>query len=300
MSAPYEVLLYYRYFPVDDPGRYVEEHRVLCQELELRGRILVASEGINGTVSGRTEQTARYRSWMQTQPGSRGMVFKADPADRHVFKKLTIKVRREIVTLGLPEEHDPDPQQTTGRYLSPKEFYDAMQDPQAVILDARNDYESEIGRFRNAICPQVQHFRQLPQWIRAHRTLLEGKRILTYCTGGIRCEKFSGFLLQEGFDDVSQLEGGIVTYGRDPDTAGKDFEGSCYVFDERLSVPVNHVNPSIISHCTHCGQPSQRYCNCAHPPCNVQFFCCPDCEISFGRYCGIACRTDNERLACPL
>ncbi len=296
---PFEVLLYYLYFPIEDPEDYVEEHRALCEKLELRGRILVAREGINGTLSGRTEDTQRYREWMQAQPASSAITFKADPADGHAFRKLAIKARREIVTLGLPSEEDLDPNETTGRYLSPQEFYDAMQDPDAVILDARNDYESELGKFRNAICPEVANFREFPQWIRQHRDLLEGKRILTYCTGGIRCEKFSGFLVNEGFDNVSQLEGGIVTYGRDPAVQGKDFEGSCYVFDERISVPVNHVNPSVIAHCQHCGTPSERYRNCAYAPCNAQFFCCPACEESFGKFCRTSCRDQAAEISSP-
>lgn len=290
MDVSYEVLLYYRYFPIEDPEAYVAEHRALCEDLGLWGRILVASEGINGTLSGLAENTRRYQEFMRNQPGTHDMAFKVDPADGHVFNKLSIKARAEIVTLGLPEEEDLDPNRITGRYLSPKEFYEAMQDPQAVILDARNDYESEVGKFRNAICPEVEHFRDFPEWIRQHRSLLEGKRILTYCTGGIRCEKFSGFLVQEGFDDVNQLHGGIVTYGRDPEVQGRDFEGSCYVFDERITVPVNHVNPTTISHCAHCGEPCERYRNCAYAPCNAQFFLCPSCEESSGRFCGDSCR----------
>jgi UPF0176 protein len=290
VSAPYEVLLYYNYFPVPNAERYVVEHRALCQELGLLGRILVAPEGINGTVSGLREQTQRYRALLSEEQGTEDMEFKVDPADGHVFQKLSIKARQEIVTLGLPGELDINPNQATGHYLSPKAFYEAMQDPNTIVLDGRNDYESELGRFRNALCPEVGNFRDFPQWIRDHRNLLDGKRILTYCTGGIRCEKLSGYLIQEGFEDVSQLHGGIVTYGRDPEVQGRDFDGSCYVFDQRIGVPVNQANPTIISHCAHCEIPCERYRNCGHKPCNAQFFCCPSCEEGLGRYCSEACR----------
>ncbi len=290
MTSPYQVLLYYRYCEIADPESYVREHREWCESLGLLGRILVAKEGINGTVSGERASTAAYMDGLRREKGTHDTHFKIDPADGHVFKKLSIKAREEIVTLGLPGEEDIDPNATTGTYLSPKEFFDAMQDPDVVILDGRNDYESELGHFRQAICPEVEHFRDFPEWIRKHRDLLEGKRILTYCTGGIRCEKLSGYLLQEGFENVAQLSGGIVTYGRDPEVQGRDFEGSCYVFDQRISVPVNQANPTIISHCRHCESPSQRYRNCAYKPCNAQFFCCENCEESFGRYCGEACR----------
>ena len=225
MSAPYEVLLYYRYFPISDPEAYVASHRVLCERLGLLGRILVASEGINGTVSGLAESTTIYRERLLAEEGSADMEFKIDPADAHVFPKLSIKARDEIVTLGLGDE-DLDPNAVTGDYLSPRAFYEAMKDPNAVVIDARNNYEWQLGKFRNAICPEVDSFRELPEWVRENRHLLEGKRILTYCTGGIRCEKFSGFLKQEGFEDVSQLHGGIVTYGRDPEVQGEDFEGA--------------------------------------------------------------------------
>lgn len=295
MSSPYEVLLYYRYFSVEKPQEYVSEHLKLCEELGLLGRILVAREGINGTVSGLREHTQAYQAILRAQPGTGDMEFKVDPADGHSFEKLSIKARDEIVTLGLSSSEDIDPNETTGHYLSPEEFYEAMQDPNAVILDARNDYESQLGKFRNAICPNVDSFRDLPQWIRDHRAELEGKRILTYCTGGIRCEKFSGYLLSEGFEDVSQLHGGIVTYGRDTEIQGRDFEGQCYVFDQRIGVPVNTANPSVVADCKHCGVPIERYRNCGFTPCNAQFFCCSDCEESRGSFCSEACR--EQKLA---
>ncbi len=296
MSALYEVLLYYRYFSIEEPQEYVSEHRRLCEELGLFGRILVAREGINGTVSGLREQTQAYQEYLRSKPGTDEMEFKVDPADGHAFQKLSIKARDEIVTLGLSLCEDIDPNETTGNYLSPKDFYEAMQDPNAVIVDARNEYESQLGKFRNAICPDVDSFRDLPQWIRDHRSELEGKRILTYCTGGIRCEKFSGFLLSEGYEDVSQLHGGIVTYGRDPETQGRDFEGQCYVFDQRIGVQVNRENPSVIASCRHCGVPIERYRNCGFTPCNAQFFCCKECEESRGRFCSEACREQTMAL----
>ena len=296
MSALYEVLLYYRYFSIEEPQEYVSEHRRLCEELGLFGRILVAREGINGTVSGLREQTQAYQEYLRSKPGTDEMEFKVDPADGHAFQKLSIKARDEIVTLGLSLCEDIDPNETTGNYLSPKDFYEAMQDPNAVIVDARNEYESQLGKFRNAICPDVDSFRDLPQWIRDHRSELEGKRILTYCTGGIRCEKFSGFLLSEGYEDVSQLHGGIVTYGRDPETQGRDFEGQCYVFDQRIGVQVNRENPSVIASCRHCGVQIERYRNCGFTPCNAQFFCCKECEESRGRFCSEACREQTMAL----
>lgn len=288
-TEPYRVLLYYRFTPVEDVEAVAAEQRVLCEELELRGRILVGREGINGTVSGRAAQTAAYMRAMNALPLTKGMEFKVDPVEGHVFPKLSVKVRDEVVTFGL-EGEGIDPWELTGVHLSPEEFREAMENEDVVLLDGRNDYETALGRFRGAICPEVEHFREFPEWVRAHRELLEGKKILTYCTGGIRCEKLSGLLLREGFEEVYQLAGGIIQYGKDEATRGRDFEGLCYVFDERVGVEVNRTETRrVISRCRHCGELSARYRNCGWPECNAQFFCCEGCEAERGRYCSEDC-----------
>src|SRR5699024_6571997 len=140
-------------------------------------------------------QTEKYMTAMKNDPLFSDMIFKIDPHDGHAFKKMHVRSRPELVTLRL--EDDINPKQLTGNYLSPEEFYKAMKDDDTVILDARNDYEYDIGHFRGAIRPDIRTFRDLPDWVRENKQLLEGKRILTYCTGGIRCEKFSGWLVRE-------------------------------------------------------------------------------------------------------
>jgi UPF0176 protein len=290
MEKPYEVLLYYRYFKLDDPEEYARRHRELCEELGLRGRILIAREGINGTVSGTRENCARYREALDDDPLTQGIAWKIDEEDGHVFPRLSIKVREEVVTLELGDE-DLNPVDLTATHLKPSEWREAMKEDNVVILDARNDYEWEIGRFEGAILPEVPSFKDLPGWVREHRSELEGKKILTYCTGGIRCEKFSGFLLQEGYDDVYQLGGGIVTYGKDEEVRGEGYEGECYVFDERLSVPVNRTGKAtVVSQCCCCGEPSIRYRNCFWEPCNAQILLCEKCEEEKGCYCDSRCR----------
>jgi UPF0176 protein len=289
MTNTHEVLLYYRYFKLNGPKEYAREHRQLCEELDLKGRILIANEGINGTVSGTRENCARYREILDTDPLTSGIAWKIDEESGHVFPRLSIKVRPEVVTLELGDE-DFNPVDLTATHLKPAEWREAMKEENVVILDARNDYEWEIGRFEGAILPDVPSFRDLPGWVREHRGELEGKKILTYCTGGIRCEKFSGFLLQEGFEDVYQLDGGIVTYGKDEEVQGEGYEGECYVFDERLSVPVNRTEgASVISKCVVCGEPTVRYRNCAWMPCNEQFLICEECEKEQGCYCESRC-----------
>jgi UPF0176 protein len=165
-----------------------------------------------------------------------------------------------------------------------------MQREGAIVIDARNYYEYDLGHFRNAIRPEVKTFREFPQWVRENLSQYKDRPILTYCTGGIRCEKFSGFLLREGFTDVAQLHGGIVTYGKDPEAQGKLFDGRCYVFDERVSVPVNRSGEEVVvSHCLHCGIVSDRYVNCANLDCDTQHFCCEECEEPHRRSCSREC-----------
>lgn len=294
-ASPYEVLLYYRYVPIEDPERYHQEHRELCESLDLRGRIIVGKEGINGTVSGTSGNTRKYREALRSDPRTSDIEFKIDPAEAHVFPKLSIKVREEIVTLGLEEAEDIDPNELTGERLSPREFYEAMQEEDVVLIDGRNDYEAELGHFKNAICPPIGNFREFPDWLKEHEAELRGKKILTYCTGGIRCEKLSGLIRNEGFDEVFQLDGGIVKYGKDPETRGRDFDGLCYVFDQRVGVEVNHTETRrIISHCRFCGVEEPNYGNCHWPDCNAQIFVCPECRNEHGLYCGDSCRVSHE------
>lgn len=290
-AAPFQVLLYYRYVSIESPEAYMKAHRAICEELELRGRIIIGEEGINGTVSGSVESTNAYVATMHADPRFSGMEFKIDEADDHVFPKLSIKVRDEIVRLGLDETTDIDPNALTGERLSPAEFYTKMQEEEVVIIDGRNDYEAELGRFKNAICPSVENFREFPDWLRENADKLRGKQILTYCTGGIRCEKLSGLIKEEGFDDVYQLDGGIVKYGKDPEIRGRDFDGLCYVFDERVGVEVNRTDTrKVISHCRYCGAEEPNYGNCKWPDCNEQIFVCPSCREEHGLFCSDACR----------
>ncbi len=292
---PYLVLLYYLYTDIANPEQYCEEHRALCESHELLGRIIVAKEGINGTVSGTREACEAYMKAMHSDPLTAEITFKVDEEQSHVFPKLSVKARSEIVTLGLGSE-DLSPNVTTGHHLTPSEWKEQMKDPDAIILDARNDYEFDLGHFKGAIRPDIGNFKELPDWIQEHRSQLEGKKILTYCTGGIRCEKFSGYLVQEGFENVNQLLGGIVEYGKDPEARGENYDGECYVFDQRIGVPVNHVNPKTVSRCKHCNTGSTRYVNCAHAPCNAQHFCCEPCQKNYKRYCCIECQEADIQI----
>lgn len=289
MAAPFQVLLYYFYNHFPDPEGYREEHIELCKRLNLRGRILVGAEGINGTVSGTPENCSAYQDYMDNHPLTAGLEWKVDEVDAHQFPRLSIKVREEIVPLGLKNQ-DFSPREVTGEYLNPTQWHEMMNEDDTVIIDARNQYEWELGHFEGALLPEVESFRELVDWVRERKEEFQGKKVMTYCTGGIRCEKFSGFLKKEGLEDVYQLHGGIVTYGKDEQTKGDGWKGSCYVFDERIKVPVNHTHSAeVIATCIHCGDRSERYKNCEWSPCNARHFCCEACEKESHGYCGDAC-----------
>ncbi|MCM2983307.1 hypothetical protein CHI02_17010 [Niallia circulans] len=287
--SEYRVLLYYKYVPIENPEELTKEHLAFCKELGLLGRILISHEGINGTVSGTVEQTDKYIEAMRQDPRFSDTIFKIDEADGHAFKKMHVRHKKELVNLSL--EDDVDPLKLTGKHLKPAEFYEKMQDPDTIVIDARNDYEYDLGHFRGAIKPEIETFRELPQWIKENKDKLEGKKILTYCTGGVRCEKFSGWLMKEGFEDVSQLDGGIVTYGKDPEVQGELWDGQCYVFDQRISVPVNQKEHVIVGRDFFTGEPCERYVNCANPECNRKMLCSEENEEKYMRSCSHECRT---------
>jgi UPF0176 protein len=286
--SEYRVLLYYKYVPIENPEELTKEHLAFCKELGLLGRILISHEGINGTVSGTVEQTDKYIEAMRQDPRFSDTIFKIDEADGHAFKKMHVRHKKELVNLSL--EDDVDPLELTGKHLKPTEFYEQMQDSNTVVIDARNDYEYDLGHFRGAIKPEIETFRELPQWIKENKDMLEGKKILTYCTGGVRCEKFSGWLMKEGFEDVSQLDGGIVTYGKDPEVKGELWDGQCYVFDQRISVPVNQKEHVVVGRDFFTGEPCERYVNCANPECNRKMLCSEENEEKYMRSCSHECR----------
>lgn len=292
--SDYQVLLYYKYTTIDDPETFAKEHLAFCKEIGLKGRILVAEEGINGTVSGTTEATEKYKNAMHADPRFSDMVFKIDEADKHAFKKMFVRPRKEIVSLHL--EHDLSPLEVTGKYLEPEEFREALQDPDTVILDARNDYEYDLGHFRGAIRPDIKAFRELPNWVEENRDQFDGKKVVTYCTGGIRCEKFSGWLKTAGFDDVAQLHGGIATYGKDEKTKGEFWDGMMYVFDERISVPINRVEHTIVGKDHFDGTPCERYINCANPHCNKQILASEENDEKYLHSCSHECRVHPDNL----
>lgn len=283
----YRVLLYYNYTKIEDPETFAQEHRAFCRDLGIKGRILVALEGINGTLSGTKAATERYMEMMLADERFKDTYFKIDESAGHAFKKLFVRPRTELVALHLAE--DIDPHQLTGNYLEPQAFREALLDDETIVIDARNDYEYDLGHFRGAIRPAIRNFRELPEWIRENKEQFMDKKIVTYCTGGIRCEKFSGWLLREGFEDVAQLHGGIAAYGKDEATRGELWDGKMYVFDERISVEINQVDKQIVGKEWFDGTPCERYINCSNPECNRQILVSEENEQKYLGACSIHC-----------
>ncbi|HEX8329294.1 MAG TPA: rhodanese-related sulfurtransferase [Hymenobacter sp.] len=279
----YQVLLYYCYTPLENPEQFREEHHRLCLDLDLRGRIIVAAEGLNGTVSGTVESCARYMAAVKADPRFAALEFKVDNVAAHTFQKLHVRVKPEIVHSSLRHVR---PHEKTGQHLSPEEFKALKDREDVVVVDVRSDYEYNLGRFKNAVTLDMENFRDFPERVEQLKQFKD-KKILTYCTGGVKCEKASAFLLEQGFENVYQLHGGIIKYGIE--VGGEDFDGQCYVFDNRVAVDVNRVNPTIISRCQHCQQPSNRLVNCANPHCNAHLPLCEPCGEQLQGACSEAC-----------
>ncbi|MGF7050787.1 putative sulfurtransferase [Paenibacillus sp. DS2015] len=214
---------------------------------------------------------------------------------------MHVRHRDEIVTLRNNEQIDPTV--NTGKRLNPKQFYEYLQRDDVIVIDGRNNYEYDIGHFRNAIRPEVENFKEFPEWLRENISEHKDKPIITYCTGGIRCEKLSSVLLDQGFKDVYQLDGGIVTYGKDPEVKGRLFDGKCYVFDDRISVTINQTEEDkMISTCKHCDEPSDRYINCTDNVCDKRHICCEKCEEVTKGFCSTECEEESttSAAACEL
>jgi UPF0176 protein len=284
--SSYQTLLYYCYTPLVEAEQFAAEHLRFCKSLNLVGRIIVADEGLNGTVSGTKESCKQYMDTVLADPRFAHTDFKIDEVDKPSFIKMHCRYKSEIVHSGLRDPQVINPLERTGIHLEPKDFMEMKDQDDVVVLDVRSDYEHNLGRFKNAITLDIQNFREFPEKIN-ELAQYRDKKIITYCTGGIKCEKASALLLHEGFKEVYQLHGGIIKYGKE--AGGKDFDGKCYVFDNRVAVDVNTINPTIASTCRNCGTSTTKMINCANPECNEHFTQCDACGIGLEGSCSTDC-----------
>jgi UPF0176 protein len=282
----YNTLLYYCYASIENAEAYTQEHLAFCKSLGLVGRIIIADEGINGTVSGPAEKCKVYMEHLHADARFAHTEFKIDEVSEPSFIKMHVRYKSEIVHSGLRDPKYIDPTKETGKHLEPMDFMEMMNHEDVVVLDVRSNYEHNVGRFKNAVTLDIDNFRDFPAKIN-ELAQYKDKKILTYCTGGIKCEKASALLLKEGFKDVYQLHGGIIKYGKE--AGGKDFEGKCYVFDNRITVDVNAVNPVVVSHCRNCGNITDKMINCANPECNEHFTQCNACGEALQGACSREC-----------
>lgn len=264
------VILFYKYVTITDPEEFAADQRALCARLRLKGRILIATEGINGTLAGSVEAVNLYVSALHADPHFSDVEVKVSPGDADTFPKLVVKVRPEIVTLAAgPLKPDQSNQ------LSPAEWKRTIEtDPDVVLLDVRNRFESAAGKFEGAVVCEIEHFRELPAYIDELEPLKE-KKVLMYCTGGIRCEKASALLRSRGFENVFQLHGGIVTYQEQ--FGNEHWKGECFVFDQRMTVRVDEGLVQI-GRCAHTDRPTSRFVNCLHDPCHKLFILSEEAE----------------------
>lgn len=284
----YSVLLYYIYTPIEDVVEYRDVHHKFCIENNLLGRIIVAPEGLNGTVSGLKEDCQKYMDWLHADPRFAAIDFKVEEHETHAFQKLYVRIKKEIVHSELPV----NPLEKTGKHLEPEDFKTLLNDPNVVLVDMRSNYEHSVGKFKGAITFDMENLRELPEHVHEIEHLKD-KKVITYCTGGIKCEKASAYLISQGFSDVYQLHGGIIKYGLE--AGGENFDGKCYVFDNRLTTEVNKINPEIISKCHICGTASDRMVNCANPECNEHLPICEKCGSEMEGACSEACRVHPKK-----
>ncbi len=285
----HSILLYYKYIPLEHPEKITGLQKVLCQKLNLKGRIIIAKEGINGTVEGLDHDITTYMEETRKIPEFADIQFKISKGTGTAFPRLSVKTRNEIVTLGRPELF-PRPGETGAAYLSPDELHSWFQNKEKdfVIFDMRNDYEFEAGRFDNSVVMPVRYFRDIPQHVREIEKM-KHKTVVAVCTGGVRCEKGTAYLKKElGFKDVYQLHEGIVTYMNKYPQG--HFKGSLYVFDNRMTMRSEGMPEVILGKCEGCAEACEQFVNCSLSTCRKQSIFCNECLEKMGGKDKCICR----------
>jgi UPF0176 protein len=286
----YWVLAYYHFTTIDNPALEVLRHKEFFSRRDVKGRIYISQEGINGQMSASPEAANEYMEWLRSDSRFKDVAFKVHDHPEHCFPRATVKMRSQLVAFDREVDRN-----KTGVRLSSAEWKKRLEkrDRHTVLLDVRNAYEWEIGHFEGAERPQLEQFREFPAYAQQMKERWDPAttKVMMYCTGGIRCEVYSALLKEEGYQEVYQLDGGVIQYGL---TEGKEhWKGKLFVFDDRLAVPIDKNGSSdVISHCRHCSAISDLYFNCANMDCNELFIachacaeklqgcCCPECQLA--------------------
>ncbi|OGE18200.1 hypothetical protein A3F00_02775 [Candidatus Daviesbacteria bacterium RIFCSPHIGHO2_12_FULL_37_11] len=294
MNSRFNVLLFYKYTKISDPEEFRVEHLKLCEKLKLKGRIIIASEGINGTVEGTIKNTEKYIKTLTKDERFSDIHFKKSIGDGKAFPKLSIKVREEIVSAHL--NNDKNPKKLTGNYITPEQLHGLIHsEKKFFIIDMRNDFEHAVGYFKNSILAPFKNFRDLPMVLPVLDSL-KNETIITVCTGGVRCEKASGFLIQSGFREVYQLFGGIVSYMEK--YPNEDFLGTLYTFDGRVTMGFNLAAPEhvIVGKCKFCKGSAEKYYDCKNIHCKRKrhFISCDKCIDKNIGFCNQICQKSSN------
>ncbi|HSX36777.1 MAG TPA: rhodanese-related sulfurtransferase [Patescibacteria group bacterium] len=276
-----KIILYYKFVPIADPEAVRLWQKALCEKLDLKGRIIISSHGINGTLGGDIAGLKSYAKENKSFTAFKGVQFKWSDGSRDDFPKLSVKVRDEIVTFGARGEVKVDENGIVGggKHLRPEELHQLVKErgEDVVFFDGRNKHEAAIGKFKKAVVPAVEHTRDFLKELEDPKyNDIKDKPVVAYCTGGIRCEVLSVLMKNRGFKEVYQLDGGIVKYG---EAYGDDglWEGSLYVFDDRVATKFSHKAKDIGT-CVHCNEASSNYENCANKACNKLILVCKNCH----------------------
>jgi UPF0176 protein len=245
------VATFYKFVSLPDYPQKQEQILAYCQEQNLKGTILLASEGINGTIAGTPQAIDNTLTFLQSDSRLADLEVKHSPATKMPFRRMKVRLKKEIVTLGKP---DINPIKKVGTYVSPKEWNQLISEGSVTVIDTRNDYEVEIGTFKGAKNPNTQSFREFPEYVAQQLDPKQHKKVALFCTGGIRCEKATSYLLDQGFEEVYHLQGGILKYLEEVPTQESLWEGECFVFDQRVALGHN-LTPGHYDLCYGCGHP---------------------------------------------
>ena len=297
----YTIILFYKYCNYEYPILIMEREKAVCNVLDLKGRIIIAKEGINGTLEGKIENIEKYKKHLWGDKKLKRMPIKESIGDGNAFPRLSIKVKNEIVSTQLPKHINPN--RETGKYLQPdelKRMYDKDED--FVVIDMRNDYELNSGYFEKTLNIGLENSRDLQKEeiinkIKLHKAVQDGKKVVTVCTGGVRCEKMSAYLLDQGIKNVYQLHNGMHAFMEK--YPGQNFKGTLFTFDNRKVMDFGGER-EIIGRCFSCESKTERYENCANQICHKLFLVCEDCLYKNDQekkdfYCSLECKEKNNK-----
>lgn len=288
----YLVLAYYYFLKpsefLKEPERFVKAHHQFLKDRDAKGRIYINEEGINGQMSIHEKDAESYIEWLHSHEAFKDVEFKVHISEEHAFAKMTVKYRKQLAALDVKVDLN-----KTGKHVSPREWKEMLekQDEDTILIDVRNDYEWKVGRFEGAILPELENFRDFGEYIEYLKNIYNAKKtkVMMYCTGGIRCELYSALMKEKGFEDIYQLQGGVIKYGLEEGV--KHWKGKLFVFDDRMVVPISKEEAEVISRCDHCKAQAETYLNCANMDCNALFISCPECAKKMKGCCSEECMT---------